>query len=226
MRKLIVTAILTLFSFTSANADLGVNVGISGQMGLFAASATETDTGTDGTTSGADEKNSESEYLGIGWGSVFIEKTLGRAFIGIDYVPSALETDSKEERRADLGVGVETQTVPVVENKIQVDFEDLTTYYLGFNVNDNLYAKAGIMTVDIITNENLGTGSTYGNTDMDGMMFGVGYNATNDSGLFLRVEGNYMEFDGASLKSANSINKISLDSLDGVSGKLSVGKSF
>jgi len=224
MRKLIVTAILTLFSFTSANADLGVNVGISGQMGLFAASATETDTGTDGTTSGANEKNSESEYLGIGWGSVFIEKTLGRAFVGIDYVPSALETDAKEERRTNMGAGA--NTLSVVENKIQVDFEDLTTYYLGFNVNDNLYAKAGIMTVDIITNETLGTGSTYGNTDMDGLMFGVGYNVTNDSGLFLRVEGNYMEFDGASIKSANSINKISLDSLDGVSGKLSVGKSF
>ena len=224
MRKLIVTAILTLFSFTSANAELGVNVGISGQMGLFAASATETDTGTDGTTSGANETNSESEFLGIGWGSVFIEKTLGRAFIGIDYVPSALETDTKEERRSNMGAGANTLSVST--NKIQVDFEDLTTYYLGFNVNDNLYAKAGIMTVDIITNENLGTGSTYGNTDMDGTMFGVGYNATSDAGLFLRVEGNYMEFDGASLKSANSINKISLDSLDGVSGKLSVGKTF
>ena len=223
MRKLIVAAVLTLFSFTSANAELGVNIGISGQLGLFAASATETDKGTHGTTTDSTETNSESEYLGIGWGSVFIEKTLGRAFIGVDYVPSALETETKEERRNDKTTS-DTRTVKT--NKIQVDFEDLTTVYLGINITDNLYAKAGMMTVDVLTNETLGTGSTYGNTDLDGTTFGVGYNATNDNGLFLRIEGNYMEFDGASVTSANGVNKIALDSLDGVSGKLSVGKSF
>ena len=154
MRKLIVTAILTLFSFTSANADLGVNVGISGQMGLFAATATEKNTLDVGT-----ETNSDSEFLALGWGSVFIEKTLGRAFIGIDYVPAALETETKEDTKFD-STSVENRAE--VENTIQVDFEDLTTYYLGFNITDNFYAKAGVMSVDIITNENLGTGSTYG----------------------------------------------------------------
>lgn len=223
MKKLILAVTIAMFSFSSANAELGVNIGISGQMGLFAASATETDKGTHGTTTDATETNSESEYLGLGWASVFIEKSLGRAFIGVDYVPSALETETKEERRNDKTT---TDTRTVKTNKIQVDFEDLTTIYLGVNLTDNLYAKAGMMTVDVLTNETLGTGSTYGNTDLDGTMFGVGYNATNDSGLFLRVEGNYLEFDGASVTSANGVNKIALDSLDGVSGKLSVGKSF
>ena len=223
MKKLILAVTIAMFSFSSANAELGVNIGISGQMGLFAASATERDTGTHGTTTDSTETNSESEYLGLGWASVFIEKSLGRAFIGVDYVPSALETETKEERRNDKTT---SDTRSVVTNKIQVDFEDLTTIYLGVNLTDNLYAKAGMMTVDVLTNETLGTGSTYGNTDLDGTMFGVGYNATNDSGLFLRVEGNYLEFDGASVTSANGVNKIALDSLDGVSGKLSVGKSF
>ena len=223
MKKLILAVTIAMFSFSSANAELGVNIGISGQMGLFAASATERDTGTHGTTTDSTETNSESEYLGLGWASVFIEKSLGRAFIGVDYVPSALETETKEERRNDKTT---SDTRTVVTNKIQVDFEDLTTIYLGVNLTDNLYAKAGMMTVDVLTNETLGTGSTYGNTDLDGTMLGVGYNATNDSGLFLRVEGNYLEFDGASVKSANGVNKITLDNLDGVSGKLSVGKSF
>ena len=223
MKKLILAVTIAMFSFSSANAELGVNIGISGQMGLFAASATERDTGTHGTTTDSTETNSESEYLGLGWASVFIEKSLGRAFIGVDYVPSALETETKEERRNDKTT---SDTRSVVTNKIQVDFEDLTTIYLGVNLTDNLYAKAGMMTVDVLTNETLGTGSTYGNTDLDGTMLGVGYNATNDSGLFLRVEGNYLEFDGASVKSANGVNKITLDNLDGVSGKLSVGKSF
>ena len=170
MKKLILAVTIAMFSFSSANAELGVNIGISGQMGLFAASATETDKGTHGTTTDATETNSESEYLGLGWASVFIEKSLGRAFIGVDYVPSALETETKEERRNDKTT---TDTRTVKTNKIQVDFEDLTTIYLGVNLTDNLYAKAGMMTVDVLTNETLGTGSTYGNTDLDGTMFGV-----------------------------------------------------
>jgi hypothetical protein len=184
MKKLILAVTIAMFSFSSANAELGVNIGISGQMGLFAASATERDTGTHGTTTDSTETNSESEYLGLGWASVFIEKSLGRAFIGVDYVPSALETETKEERRNDKTT---SDTRTVVTNKIQVDFEDLTTIYLGVNLTDNLYAKAGMMTVDVLTNETLGTGSTYGNTDLDGTMLGAGYNYNKDSGMFIRV---------------------------------------
>ena len=44
--------------------------------------------------------------------------------------------------------------------------------------NDNFYIKAGMMEVDVITNESLGTGSTYGNTSLDGTMLGFGYNNT------------------------------------------------
>ena len=81
-------------------------------------------------------------------------------------------------------------------------------------------------TVDIITKETLGTGSTYGNTDMDGTVFGVGYNATFGNSTFIRVEGNYMDFDGASVTSSTGVNKVSLTNLDGMTGKLSIGKSF
>ena len=223
MKKLILAAVLAMFASATAYAGPGINIGVSGQLGLFAATATETDVGTNGTTTDSDEKNSESEFLGIGYASVFIEKTLGRAFIGVDYVPSALESETSETARNDKTT---TDARSTKNNKVQVDFEDLTTVYFGLNVTDNMYVKAGISTVDIITNEDLGTGSTYADTDMDGMSIGVGYNATNDNGMFLRVEGNYMEFDGASVTSANGVNKISLDSLDGASGKLSIGKSF
>ena len=57
-------------------------------------------------------------------------------------------------------------------------------------------------------------------------MFGIGMNKTFDNGLFARVEGTYMEWDGASVTSANGVNTMAIDSLDGVSGKLSVGKTF
>ena len=226
MKKIILTLFLGLFMFTSkASAELGINVGLSGQLGLYAATATEFDEGTNGTTSGHDETNKESEFLGLGYGSVFIEKTLGQyLLVGIDYVPSALETETSETIVDDKGA---TDASTRQTNKVQVDFEDLTTYYVGLNLGDSgAYVKAGIVTVDVITNESLGTGSTYGNTDLDGTLIGLGYNKDFDNGMFVRAEGAYTEFDGASLTSSTTANKITLDSLDGVTGKISIGKSF
>ena len=226
MKKIILTLFLGLFMFTTkASAELGINVGISGQLGLYAATATEFDEGTNGTTSGPDETNKESEFLALGYGSVFIEKTLGQyLLVGIDYVPSALETETSETIVDDKGA---TDASTRQTNKVQVDFEDLTTYYVGLNLGDSgAYVKAGIVTVDVITNESLGTGSTYGNTDLDGTLIGLGYNRDFDNGMFVRAEGAYTEFDGASVTSSTSVNKITLNSLDGVTGKISIGKSF
>jgi hypothetical protein len=86
-----------------------------------------------------------------------------------------------------------------VTQNVQVDFEDLTTYYVNLNLNENFYLKAGIAKVDVITNETLGTGSTYGNADLDGTVFGAGYNKNFDNGLFVRAEGTYQEFDGVTI---------------------------
>ena len=91
-------------------------------------------------------------------------------------------------------------------------------------VTENAYIKAGLVSVDVVTNETLGTGSAYNNTSLDGTMYGVGYNFGADNGMFVRVEGNYMSFDAASLTSND--NKIHLRSLDGVTGKVSIGRSF
>jgi hypothetical protein len=216
MKKIIIFIFSSFFMYSLASAEVGVNIGISGSMGAFSATGTETE---------SDEKNKEDAVGAAAWGSLFIEKTIGdRLAIGIDYVPSALESETSEVARRDKTT-TDTQTVRT--NKIQVDFTDLTTLYLSLNLTDSLYIKAGAMQVDVETNETLGTGSEYGNTSLDGTIIGVGYNTNFDNGFFARLEGNYMDFDGASLTSStNSDNKISIDDLQGVSAKLSLGKSF
>ena len=219
MKKVIITLIASVFYITSVSADMGVNIGLSGSAGLFSATGKEVDTGPNLTETTEDAEHGEAAFS-----SIFLEKTLGDRFtVGIDWVLNDLSTDTVESRRQDKTTGTSSSNV---ENKIQIDFENLTTYYINFNVSENLYAKVGMATVDIITGETLGTGSTYGNTDMDGTVLGVGYNATFGNSAFIRVEGNYMDFDGASLTSSTGVNKVSLNNLDGVTGKLSIGKSF
>jgi len=218
MKKLLLTFVLSLFCISSASA-VSVNVGVSGQAGIFAASATE--------KTGTTKKGNGSEHGSAGWGSVFLEGQFNdRIIVGIDYVPTALETDTTETAKSDKGVAAVSPTI--VSNKIQVDFEDLTTLYVGAMLTDSLYVKAGAMKVDVITNETLGTGAAYGNTELDGTMFGIGYHVANDNGAFFRFEGNYMTFDGATQRSTGTAadNTIELKNLDGVSGKISIGKSF
>ena len=218
MKKLLLTFVLSLFCISSASA-VSVNVGVSGQAGIFAASASE--------KTGTTRKGNGSEHGSAGWGSVFLEGQFNdRIIVGIDYVPAALETDTTETAKSDKGVEATSPTI--VTNKIQVDFEDLTTIYVGAMITDSLYVKVGHMKVDVITNESLGTGAAYGNTELDGTMFGIGYHVANDNGAFFRFEGNYMTFDGATQRSTGTAadNTIELKNLDGVSGKISIGKSF
>ena len=223
MKKLLLSVVFSVLYVTSASADLGVNVGVTGNAGLFAASATESF--SDASTASTNQNG--TEHGSAGWGSIFVEKTIGeRLMVGIDYVPAALETDTTETAKADK-TAIDQDVGTLVTNKIQIDLEDMTTIYVGAMINDNFFVKGGVMHVDVITNESLGTGGAYGNVELDGVLFGMGYHAANDNGTFFRFEGNYLQFDGATVTNSNDSTKsIKLKNLDGVSGKISVGKTF
>ena len=214
MRKYLIIIFSMFFAFSNANA-IGMNVGISGQLGVFEATATETEDTND--------KATDSGMAVFGYGSIFIEKTLGQYLtVGIDYVPATLESETTEKLTTDRTTSA---TDTAVTQKVQVDFEDLTTFYVNLNLNENFYLKAGIAKVDVITNESLGTGSTYGNADLDGTVFGAGYNKNFDNGLFLRAEGTYQEFDGVTINGSGDTS-VTADEINGASAKISIGKSF
>ena len=223
MKKLFLSIVFSVLYVTSASADLGVNVGVSGNAGLFAASANESF--SDNST--ASKNQNGSEHGSAGWASIFIEKSIGdRLMIGMDYVPAALETDTVETAKSDKRTA-SSDAITASTNKIQIDFEDLTSIYVAALITENFYIKAGAMTVDVTTNESLGTGGAYGNFDLDGTVYGMGYHATNDNGTFFRFEGNYLQFDGKTLTNNNDSQKsIKLKNLDGISGKISFGKTF
>ena len=203
MKKLLLSVVFSVLYVTSASADLGVNVGVTGNAGLFAASATESF--SDASTASTNQNG--TEHGSAGWGSIFVEKTIGeRLMLGIDYVPAALETDTTETAKADK-TAVDQDVGTLVTNKIQIDLEDMTTIYVGAMINDNFFVKGGVMHVDVITNESLGTGGAYGNVELDGSMFGMGYHAANDNGTFFRFEGNYLQFDGATVTNSNDSTK-------------------
>jgi len=222
MKKILVGIILSLFALNTASAEVGMKVGVAGSAGLFAGTAKEAQTGN--SVNDPTENRKRSELLGIGYASIFVEKSIGDRFsVGVDYVPTAIESETTETTRNHITTAYE-EVRTKVENKVQVDFTDLTTLYANINLTENLYAKIGVANVTVETNENLGTGAAYGDTDMDATVLGFGYDNVMDNGVFVRLEANYMDFDGVSLTSGD--NTISVTSLHGVSGRLSIGRAF
>ncbi len=214
MKKILLSLIFSSFLILPA-FSLGVNVGVSGNMGVFHAEAEENENG---------EKSSDDATGVAGYSSIFIEKTLGdRLAIGFETVPGTLSSETANNDRKDK---TSTETPSSVTNKVKVDFENLNTFYLTLNVTENLYLKAGAVTVDVLTKESLGTGSTYSDTDLSGETFGIGYNADFDNGFFARIEGTYLDLGSASVTASNTDNKVTLSNLEGASARISLGKSF
>ena len=206
MKKLSLIIISGLYLFTtSAFAEIGVNIGVSGSAGIFGATAKETHTTT---ATGSTTADSASEIAAVGYGSIFLEKEFGIITVGVDYVPTPFESETAETQKYDdQTANPAAAAVTAVVNKVQVDLTDLTTMYVGLNVTENAYVRFGYATMDVETNETLGTGSSYGNTSLDGTVYGVGYQKDLDA-MFIRVEGTYMDFDGVSLTANDNTIKL------------------
>ena len=229
MKKFLTIAAFMLFAITSVQAQT-VRMGVTLQAGYFEADgASEIFSGahSSGASPGTVTKKASSEgdeaKGEFGYGSIFAEVMASdKIGIGINYVPMALESETTENVQKTTIAAKSTVT-----NKVQIDFEDLTTVYALFYPVENLYVKAGYMEVEVITNESLGSGGAYGNTTLDGYTVGVGYNYDMDNGAFVRFETSYMDIDGATLVNKNDANKkVTAENIEGASAALSIGKAF
>ena len=235
MKKIIFSIALMLCFGFNANAEKGVNVGVTALYGAFEVDgATEkfaanhsSGAGTAREVKHSDEGDTaEGE---IAFASIFVEKVLGDRFaIGLDYVPMSAGSETSENEQNKAGSNPATHSGDAAGiNKVQVDFEDLTTLYAMINLTDNFYVKAGLMQVDVKTNEALATGGTYGDTSLDGTMLAVGFARDLDNGAFVRLEGSMMDFEGVTLTNQNDSTKsVKVDGIEGYGAKLSIGKSF
>ena len=232
MKKFLIAAVALLSSITLANAEIRLGASVmygvfeaDGAKEIFSGDHSSNTTSTKVTKDAKDEKeNAEGEF---GLGSVFAEFAPNdQIAIGVSYVPHSSDSEEAENIQnfqAPAALSGSTKKT----NKVKVSFEDLVTVYALANVNENIYLKAGILQVELITKESLGTGGAYGDTTLDGYTIGIGYNMDLDDGMFVRAEAAYMDIDGATLTNTNDATKsVSADGITGYGAAVSVGKSF
>lgn len=216
MKKYIYLLIF-LFGFANVSNAVTKKIGISLAAGVFDTSAKEKE-GTETSVS----KDAEGLFA---IPSLFLELSPNdRIFIGVDYVPMALESETSEHKQSDK---TSSATASTVTNKAQVDFNDLTTIYARIALGDMFYIKAGVMSVEAETNESLGTGSTYEDKTLNGDMYAIGFENELANGAFIRGELNHMNFGGETFKSTNnSDNTIVVEDIDGYGARISIGRTF
>ena len=236
MKKTFLAVFFSLFIFSAAQADLGLNVGVTAQVGSMETSAQEAS--SDGTT----EKSGTEEAL-FGTAGMFIEKDLSflpgglgdgigsRIAIGYDNIAHELDLGTQTNYRV-ASLGASGATVVAGANTVKATVTDFTSLYVTLHATDWLYLKAGSVTVDLDTrftkNEVLQTSYGSNSHSLDGSVWGFGIQKTSDNGMFFRLEWNEYDIDGKKVASTGTDSKftVTLNDTTGSTGRISVGKSF
>ena len=216
MKKLII-AISSIWLLTVSSAmSISPSIGISGNMAVYAATGTEKNFNEAGTS--VDTTVDEHGAFVAEYGSVFLEAALSDVIsVGIDYVPMDFETPEN--------ISQEDQTNT---RTVSARFDDLTTVYAKLNVPlGGTYLKVGYSQADVTSNENGGSGNSYGNDTTSGLTVGLGYNHEVANGLAVRLEVTGTDFSDVQVNNGQT-NKteITVKDIIGARGTLSIVKSF
>ena len=194
MKKTIITLLIIPFLTVFAKADISdasFTLGLGGAQYVAGASVTETQDGSGGGTSAVKSKDKQSGVFADVLTYVFAEVSVDRFSAGVSYSTS------------DLSTATATNEKNGSTNSVQVDFADIVTAYATFDIVGGLYAKAGMVSGDIMTNESVTTnsqsGGTVPNQDLEGTVAGIGWKHTLDTGIQLRSEILYGSYDNFSV---------------------------
>ena len=234
MKKILTIAVFAIFSASSAfSASLTPSVGISYNNSAFAGSGTETNFDEAGSI-----KTTTQEHGAFtdGFASIFVEMGLtDNISIGLDYVPGTIASPRNFSRE---GNATQDAFPDPGSSSVQVDFEDFVSVYIKANVPmlGGTYIKAGYSEVDVIVNESMASGNTYGDVSTDGFVAAIGYQYDMDMGLSIRAEVMAHQFEdvktdnGIAASSGTSANGgrnvVSVGDMMGARGTISIVKSF
>ena len=203
-----------MFAYATQALAFNIGIGISGAHTGLSSSGTHTLRTTSVQTS--TQKDAD-----VVLPAAFIQVEGPFGFVlGYERIPGEAELGKSETTRSQFIQAAETVT-----QVAQAEISDHDTWYLetpGFG--PGIYAVIGYSEADVITNENLGTGSAYGDTTVEGIMYGIGIKKSTDSGIFLKAVTSFTDYDDISITSDGS-NKVTAD-IEAWATKVAIGYNF
>jgi len=219
MKKTIITLLIIPFLTVFAKADISdanFTLGVGGAQYVAGASVTETQDGGGGAGLEASVDKQSGVFADV-QSYVFAEIGVDRFNVGVSYSIS------------DLSTATATNDKNGSVNSVQVDFGDMLTAYVSIDLIGGLYAKAGIVDGDIMTNESVTTSSQSGGTvpdqDLEGTVGGIGWKHTLDTGLQLRSEILYGSYDNFSVTDTSG-DKYAVNGMESLQANVAVAYTF
>ena len=229
LSTLLVSSALLVFAATGTMAERPTfAIGYTAAYGGYEATGQENE-GKDSPQ----EINKTSEAAEIGYSSIFIEVSFAdRVTVGASWMVDGVTTTMQSRTDTDpipnpvaANAGVDTGT-----STVKAEFENLITGYVELNIWNGLYAKYGIMEMDVNTQESLHTDSSYPNTTMDGQTYGFGWKGLFDNGVFIKTETLMQDWSDIKIEASGMTaddNNTSVEaSLSGAVATISIGKAF
>ena len=236
LTTIIASTAIAMLSFASTANSIEYKVGLTGQATAYYGNVEEQL--KDGGRKTSEEALAAFSYMS-GFAEISVESLMGLT-VGLQYTPDLFEMPTADRvifnSNTDAGgnttpaaiIGEETGTQTI---KASVE-EQLMMYVAMPIMGSGLHVKLGLSQATLKTEENLATGSTYKDVDLDGTSIGMYYDGDIGDMAFYRVEGMYTEMDDikvtgteVGVAASGSFNTISAE-LGGVSASLSLGLRF
>ena len=214
MKKVLLIILAGMFAFTSSNAQPTFTVGLGFNKGVFAAEGKEDNFDESGSL-----KTTTVEYGAFEdtYASIYLEMGNEVGSIGVSY-----QDDVSTPTNVNEDDNSATSTV-------SASFDDVITVYGLINLPMNTYLKAGIVQGDIAVNETQKSGNTYKDQDLEGYVFGVGYQHEADAAN-IRFELLGHTYDDVTanngVATSGNHNKITVSDMIGANAHISLNKSF
>ena len=225
-------AFVILFSTLTAPVKAGsIGIGVMGEAMVVTATARET---LKGATTVNDANNGKYHRKFAPAVSFFAQYTFqdDGFVIGISRIPYRSGLGSVQKSRADNLATYTEALAPQINQHVEAALKNHTTVYfetpgLGAGDSGGLYLTGGLTTVDLLTEETLGTGSAYPDADVDGYTVGLGWKSGTNGGILAKIAAEYTDYEDIQLKSTGSDTSSTIDAdLDTYSLTVSVGYSF
>ena len=212
----IAVAVSIVFTYATQAMAFNIGVGVSGAWTGLSTSGTHTLR----TTSVQESTEKDADVV---IPSVFIQVEIPYGLVlGYERVPGEAELGKSETQRNHI---VANETSTTVTQYAQAEVSDHYTIYLESpTYGPGIYAVIGYSEADIVTNETLATGSAYGDTSVEGIMYGIGIKQSYDNGIFVKAVTTFTDYDNLSITSDGS-NVVDAD-IETFAGKLAIGYNF
>ena len=170
------------------------------------------------------------EVAGFGSAAGYVQYMFGETGFVIGYEKTPGKIELGEETRSNKNDVQSPDQTTKVTNIAKAHLSGHNAIYIESPAFGGLFVKAAYNNVTLITEESLGTGSTYGNLDINGTTIGAGFRGTSESGLHMKITGEMTNYDtinlnGVSSDGSGTENKIKVDA-DTYAVKFSLGYNF